>query len=479
MSFRDTLKHGKNYFGASVATKALSLVSLPVLTKVLGVSPYDYGIIALFSTYAGIFIYIITLNSFSAVGRYYYEERDDFKQFFGTTINISVILMIVLGCMCLLLTKPISAYLDLSPYLYSLLFLSIIFSVGSSIFSQVMQVRERSSLLAKYSILTAYIGFGITVVMTMLNPNHKYLGSIYSQLIIGGASLLYFVKVLKPYYSFSLKREHLRYIFGYGLPLIPYFLSGVILGQFDRVMIAKYTNIEDAGLYSFAYNIGFLLSLVTSALFAAWMPKYYPLMNAKNYGEHDRQVNLMHRLILVATLIFIFFGKEMGMLLGSKSFYSSLNLVPPVVMGYLFFAYFYFYGWTIAYSKRNIWNAVIVGIAGVVNIGLNMIFIPYYGYEAAAYTTMVSYMIMAFVGWIVSRYVIKLHSFSPRKIIKPFLLLLVFIVPFYILNVIVNPWIEIPIKGVLFIIFTIIIFKEHSMPIIKSFLICIKSRFTN
>lgn len=474
MGFRDVLKHGKNYLGASIATKALSLISLPVLTKWLGVSPYDYGIIALFSTYASIFVYLITLNSFSAVGRYYYEERDDFKQFFGTTVNVSLLLMIVLGSVCLLFTGPISKLLELSPYLYVLLFASIFFTVGNSIFAQVMQVRERSATMARYGIVAAYVGFGITVVMTILNPEHKYLGNIYSQLIVGGASMLYFYTVLKPFYSFAFKREHLRYIFGYGIPLIPYFLSGLILTQFDRIMIARYAGVGDAGLYSFAYNIGMLLTLFTSALFAAWLPKYYPIMNRKDYSEHDRQIDMMHRLILVVALGLIFFGKIMGMLLGSKSFHSSLDMIPPVVLGYLFFAYFYFYAWSVDYSKRNIWSTVIVGIAGLANIGLNMVLIPRYGYTSAAYATMTAYLLMATLSWMVNKYIIKIHSFSPRKMVKPFLLFLLFTATFYIINAIDNMWIETLIKIFLISVFGLILFRAQAVPIIKELWLKVK-----
>lgn len=461
MGFRNTLDHFRNYFGATIATKALTIISVPVLTRWLGVSPTDYGMISLFSTYVGIFVCVFTLNTYIGVGRYYYEDRNDFNAFLGTTINLNILMLLITSVIALLFVIPISAYLDITPLLYVLMIPTIVFMISSAIFVQVFSAKQESAKIARYSIATAYVGFGLIVIFTILNPNDKYLGSIYSQVVTGGLFLFYIIWQLRPYYIFAFRKEHIKYMLKYSIPLIPYFLSSIILGQFGRVMIANYSNLEDAGLYSFAYNIGMLLALFFSSVNSAWVPKFYPLMKEKNYVEYDRQVNYIHRFTLCFALGLIYFGGELGRLLGSKSFHSSLSIVPIVVLGYLFFAYFYFWQWNIDYAKKTIYSSLVVGAAGVINIVLNMFFLPRYGYMAAAYTTMVSYLCMAIFAWAVNKFILKIYAVKVRSLYKLFFIFLIFMSFFYSIKEISNLWIEIVLKMLLVILFISFCFKAQ------------------
>lgn len=460
MSFRDTLHHFKNYFGATIATKALTLISIPVLTRWLGVTPEDYGYISLFTTYVGIFICLVTLNTYIGAGRYYYENKSDFKQFFGTTVNLNIFLLVVVGVGAMFFIGWGSSVLDITPLMYVLMIPAIIFSIAGSLFGQIFQARQDSKKVARYSIATAYVGFGLSVIFTILNPDNKYLGSIYSQVIVGGLFMYYIVRQLRPYYVFAFRKVDIRYMLSYSVPLIPYFLSSIILGQFDRVMIANYTNVSDAGLYSFAYNIGMLFTLFFSSLNSAWAPKFYSIMQSKNYVEYDKQVNFMNRLMLCVALLLIYFGGELGMLLGSESFHPALPIIPIVVIGYLFFAYFYYWQWNIDFAKKTLYSSLVVGLAGGINIGLNVIFIPLYGYVAAAYTTMVSYLMMAVFAWAVNKFILKIYSVKARSLIKLFMFFLLFVFGYFAVLEL-DHFVEILIKLLLSATFCYLCFKPQ------------------
>ena len=70
------LMHARNYFSAEVATRAIGFISIPVFTRLYTTA--DFGMVAVFMSYFAIFSVLIPLNSHSAVGRYYYENTDDF-----------------------------------------------------------------------------------------------------------------------------------------------------------------------------------------------------------------------------------------------------------------------------------------------------------------------------------------------------------------------------------------------------------------
>ncbi len=68
----EVLGHSNNYFISGVAIKALGFISIPIFTCFF--TQEDYGIVAFFTSYVGIITVILSLNSYTAVSRYYYKN---------------------------------------------------------------------------------------------------------------------------------------------------------------------------------------------------------------------------------------------------------------------------------------------------------------------------------------------------------------------------------------------------------------------
>ena len=84
-----------------------------------------------------------------------------------------------------------------------------------------------------------------------------------------------------------------------------------------------------------------------------------------------------------------------------------------------------------SYSKKTYIDSIITITAVVLNIGLNYIYIPKYGYEASAITTIISYAFMFIMFYFNAKYFLKyrvINIFIISKIILSyFILLLVFL----------------------------------------------------
>ena len=89
--------------------------------------------------------------------------------------------------------------------------------------------------------------------------------------------------------------------------------------------------------------------------------------------------------------------------------------MPPVILAmicqYFYSFYFdteYFYGETYIISLGTF-------IAAAINVGLNFIFIPKYGYIAAAYTTLIGYFIMLVYHFSIVKFKLKKDFLFPTK----------------------------------------------------------------
>lgn len=455
-SFYETLYHSKNYFISNIAIKALGFVSLPVMTRIL--LPQDYGILSVFNSYQTLFVSIFTMNCYVALSRYYFEQQDDFREFFGTLIVFVTLLLSLLSIIFIkrqdyiseMLGVPGNAVLFIVPFVF--------FYVWNSWYEQIYVPQRQSSRIMRRNIISSYGAFGLSVFMIMMLREDKYLGQIYASSIIGVLFSLYYLFALKQYIRLSLRIRAIKYFLSYSLPLLPYSLSGVILNQFDRILVNKYAGSADAGLYSFAYTIGMLLTLVVSALQQAWVPSYYAYMDHKNFEKLNSDIAKILSIVMIAALFLIYFGKDIGILLAKPIYHASLVIIPAIVMSYVFYSVFTFYAWHMQYVKKNIYLSMCVLVAGCANVLLNYTFIPKYGYVAAAYVSCASYFIMVSTSYLISRLILGVDFPSLRTVSRYMLMILPFVLFYYMtLHLHLSLAADILLKVIMLGVFTILI----------------------
>jgi O-antigen/teichoic acid export membrane protein len=78
----------------------------------------------------------------------------------------------------------------------------------------------------------------------------------------------------------------------------------------------------------------------------------------------------------------------------------------------MFFFYYTMYVNYAFYEKKTYLISIFTIIAGGINIGLNYLWIPQYGYSAAAWTTLVSYLILFLLHYLNVRFIIKFSSIN-------------------------------------------------------------------
>ena len=457
----EVIKHTLNYFGANIATKALGFISIPVFTRLLSIE--DYGIFNIYMAYANIFTVVLTLNSYTSVSRYFYEEKEDFKEFVGTSILVSLICLFFSLSLFMQFTEEISFYSKLNKYLVILIIPNVFINVINSIFVQIMSCQKKSKVIAVSSIVQSYFGFIISVILIVFFlDNQKYLGNIYGYLITASIMSIYFILRIKQYCKVIIIVKHIKYIINYSIPLIPYALSAVILEQFDRIMVGTINGANDAGLYSLAYNVGMLVIVFASSVQAAVVPDFFRLINNKEYERVYSLDKKTFSIILIVALGLICYSTELVKLLADAKFHSSLSIVPIIIIGYVFFALSNVYTRYIGYEKRTVWLAVILLIAGIVNILLNMVFLPIYGYEAAAYTTLISYFFMLSLAWIVAKMAVKLPVTPINLFLPEIVLFFIFVWIYYLGNTLnIYPLVWFLMKLLLIILYCAVTFRKQ------------------
>ena len=401
-SFFETLRHTSNYFGAVVLMQALSIISLPVYTYFF--SEADYGIVNVYLSYATVLGIALSLNLNGAISRYIYEEKKDWKAFVSSVFLSIHLLVVPLGLILLYFQEPICTFINLPAGLFPYLLCFVYALIVVRFFEQIKIARKESKGYSIFQVLLHYSKFLFSVLIIIGLKEQLFFGKIWGELIAVGLFCFYVFWYLRDKISWKIDTGHLKYAFDYGFPLLLFILSGHLLHSFDQWMInanGEEGNAE-AGLYSFAYKIGFLLFGFITAILNASAPDYFKMMNGKDTQGIKFQINRMVKFISWAAIFLLLFASDLGKLLAAKqSFTEALDIVPILILGYVAFGLAQIINRNILFEKRNYYLTVIMIAAAIVNVALNYFLIPVHGYKIAAWTTLLSYVVMVLLSMLV------------------------------------------------------------------------------
>lgn len=432
----ESLKHSATYFSANVATQAVAFISIPIFTRIL--SEAEYGIIEVFKSYMFIGATIFSLNSFASVSRYYFEKNDDFPKFIGSTLTLVLVTFLFSSTILFIFKDSLAELMQLPGDLIFYLILASFFTVILRIFQQVVVPQKRSKDELKVSILRAVTLLALSVILITSLETDKYLGQIWAVLIVGFIISVYIFYLIKDDLRLSFDIKHFKYILNYSVPLLPYHISALILAQFSRLMINSSSGSAEAGLFSFAFNIGMILSVVNISTNKAILPDFFDFLDKGEFKRLDQLIRKMFSVVLFAALGLVLFAKEIVTIMADEKFHVALSIVPIIVTAYVFDAIFIIYSRYVIHSKKTYFLSVSLIIAGVVNVLLNLYYIPEFGYQAGAYATFFSYVALAAIVWFITKVILK-YRVTPLKILtKPLIAFAIFSGIFYLSGIYVE-----------------------------------------
>lgn len=400
--------HIANHIGVALASKFGYLASIFLYSRYLSV--HDFGVLNIFTSFLGLFVICMSLNFYTAVGRYIYTKEADVGGFFGTSVVSigAVFAAFTLGAVLWL--DELSQALALAPAVILLMMAVVLGQVAESMFTQVAIFHQHSARLLKVVVSKSLATFVLSMVLLFVIDDNKFYAVLLADAFTSMALVVYVLNSFKHDIRWTFSKKHFRYIAAYSIPLIPYMLSLVMLSQFDRVMIDHHFGKEATGLYSLAYNIGILLPLVVTAVLNTFQPSFFNALNNGDYAGMRHESSLIFALATFGASALVLFGESLIPLVLPEKYADAFDLIPIVSIAGLCSIIFQIWARLLYYAHRTRLIALIAVVAMAVNIGLNYLFLPLYGYKIAAMTTGISYLVMSLLCIAVVNYSVCLFK---------------------------------------------------------------------
>lgn len=208
-----------------------------------------------------------------------------------------------------------------------------------------------------------------------------------------------------------------RFAFLFNLPLIPHYLSQYMMNSADKIMISSMIGDSQAAYYSVAYSVAAVISIVWTSINASLVPFTYQKCEKKRYEDISAVVTPLWLIFAVGCLALMVFAPELMRFMAPSEYAIGKYVIPPVIGGVFFQSMYYTFANINYYYKKTKYVMYASLTAAIINIALNYLLIPRFGFIAAGYTTLLSYVIQAAIDYYAMRKVVDEKIFSLRTII--------------------------------------------------------------
>ncbi|MER2173174.1 MAG: oligosaccharide flippase family protein [Carnobacterium sp.] len=397
--------------------KGITFITIPLFTNIMTVE--EYGLVNNYTAIASIFSLFVGLSLNGAINNANFEFKEDIKGFMSSTLflsTISFVLFLILGNAYFFFNNE---FFELSQIIFNLMIFQSYGNFLINFLSAYFTINVHYFKFLMLSILSTVLNIGLSIVMIFtIFEDNRYVGRVVGSsgafILVG--LLIYFAIMIKgkkliniDYWKFSLK---------IALPLIPHSLSNVLLSQFDRIMVNSYSGSFDAGIYSYIYNLSVVLSVVWASTNNAWVPWFYAEMDKKDYSKIKKTSNYYMILFGAITLVSMLLLIDIAKIMAPEEYLVGIPLIIPILLGY-FFQFLYSLPVNVEFfEKKTTYIAIGTIASAIINIVLNIIFIPRYGYIAAGYTTVVAYFFLFLFHYFLAKKIIGKQLFDTKMIIS-------------------------------------------------------------
>lgn len=385
-------------------------------------TPEDYSTADLLTQTSNLLIPLVSLGITDGVFRFAIDHKGARSSVFTAgfyTVSVGCILLV-------LFALPVSRISSVSSYVW-LVTAFVAASCYHSLCAQFVRAAGNTKLFA----VQGLINTALMVSLNILFLAKLDLGIAGYMLAVAAANLLSTVfmvyreklwqrLVWNP--NGRLAKEMLRY----SVPLIPTSIFWWITSVSDRYMVAAILGGEANGIYSVAYKIPTILTIISTIFIEAWQLSAVSEAQGDR-REHIRFYSMIWRAFQAVMFLcgagIIAFSQVEIRLLSTAGYFSAWRYVPLLSIAMVFSSFSTFLGSVYVVMKKSslsFWTAM---IGAAINIALNLLLIPSpLGIQGAAAATLASYIVVFIIRAVSARRLIPFRL-SPGVLLINFALL--------------------------------------------------------
>lgn len=375
----------------------IGFFTIPLITRML--SPDQFGIASLVTVLVEIFIIICSLGMEQGFIRYFYEEKkESISNLLYNCLYYPFFMISITFLMIFIFREKISIFIlnKTDKDFWIVLVLIIFFRLIGNFSFTVIRMQQKGWLYSFFTILLKVLEFIFLIIFYNIYKNN-YKTLIFSILLSSVISTILSILMSREAWGFKNKiqskvsKKELLY---FSSPLALTLALSWIFASSDKILIKYFSNLTEVGLYSGAFKVVSIISVVQNGFTTFWTPVVY-----EHYSKNPDDLSFFRKANEYLSLIFFMMGigvifcRNIIIFIFGEKYYSSIFIMPMLV----FIPVMYLLSETtvmgIGFKKKSKYFLYTSILVATINLIGNIILVPLFGAKGAAISTGISYIL--------------------------------------------------------------------------------------
>ncbi len=371
-----------------------------------------------FYAYAA-FFFVVLPHGMETAFFNFSRDKESYKDVFATAISSVGILALIFTFIMAISRQDIADFVGYSNHVSYVIWFILILAIDTfkSIPYALLRYLGKSKKFAWIKSVGILVNVGLNIFFVVFYPEISGVSRSIEYVFIANliASFVEFILLFsdtwlhfgKP--NFSLWKR----MISYSWPLIVLGFAGMINETFDRISMNKLlpeaTAKYEIGVYGTFYRLSMVMTIFIQAFRYAAEPLFFDQADKKDAKQS--YVSIMNWFVFACGFIFLataLFKSEIAHVLIKKPEYfnhpDALIIVPILLLANLFLGIFFNLSIWYKINNKTLLGALISLFGAIITVVFLLVYVPEYGFKAAAYTTLISYFFMSVVSYFVGQY---------------------------------------------------------------------------
>lgn len=371
------------YTAVAALSKAAGLLFTPVFTRIM--SPEEYGGFTLYISVLGLCTVVCTaLCSGGAVYKAYSVFPSERRKVTAAALGLSACFALPVTAAVILLGDYIGLSAALAPFLFLQLICDGAISAKLSELRYLYSYREAAALTLISALGTPILS--IVLMRALSGELARVIGLLSVSLLIAAPTIISALK----YKIF--KHGALKISARFSLPMLPAALTGAVISQADKLILAAYLGKEMLASYAVAHSIGIGLTFITGSLSSALHPWLIRKLSRGENGAIKKTVTDITTALGALTVLVVLIAPEALSLLTPRAYSAALPAILPTALSVLPIFALSMLSMASIHADKPSYYAISCAVGATVNVLSNIVLIPRISYLGAGLSLLLSYV---------------------------------------------------------------------------------------
>jgi O-antigen/teichoic acid export membrane protein len=403
---------------SQIVGRFINYLLVPLHTAVFATA--DYGINTMMYAYVTFFNVLLTYGMETAFFRFSQKSNQPL-QAYGTALRSLMVSSTVFILLLFLFAPSVAGLIGIKAHSQYIIFFAIIIAVDAVCAVPFAYLRQQN-MAVKFALIknaNIFINILFNIYFLLLCPwvyarhamllpfyeGHTDVGFIFIANLIASiitVPLLWkeFWLLSKTTFDSKLWKELMRY----GLPLMVVGFAGMINETLDRIIIGYFyetpqKGLEATGIYGAAYKLSIIMSLFIQAFRYAAEPFFFNQAAASNQRLVYAKVMNYFVVVCVGLFLLVMLYIDLFKYFINEKYWEGLQVVPILLIANLFLGIYFNLSIWYKLSDQTNKGATISATGAAITLVANLLLVPYFGYVGSAWATLICYISMAIMGY--------------------------------------------------------------------------------